>query len=95
MANQVATGLALTIFGVGFSARWPGPAIQGVPLTGPVEPDLVPNLSAAFARWLQQFLLLDPLVWFWRWCCRSWLHLVFPLSHAAPGWSLRAVGEIA
>jgi simple sugar transport system permease protein len=60
MANQVATGLALTIFGVGFSAlvgvNWVGTPLQGL------STDIWPSLSTA-SPMVQQLMLLDPLVW--------------------------------
>jgi ABC-type uncharacterized transport system permease subunit len=87
MANQVATGLALTIFGVGFSALI-GAGYEGVPLPG-LSTWLVPDLSE-HSPLLQQFLLLDPLVW---------LSFILPgllwwfLYRTRPGLILRAVGE--
>jgi simple sugar transport system permease protein len=87
MANQVATGLALTIFGVGFSAL-AGTSYEGVPLPG-LATWLIPSLSEQ-SPLLQQFLLLDPLVWF---------SLILPgliwffLYRARAGLILRAVGE--
>jgi len=87
MANQVATGLALTIFGVGFSAL-AGTSYEGVPLPG-LATWIIPNLSQQ-SPLLQQFLLLDPLVWF---------SLILPiliwffLYRTRAGLILRAVGE--
>jgi ABC-type uncharacterized transport system permease subunit len=87
MANQVATGLALTIFGVGFSAL-AGTSYEGVPLPG-LSTWLMPNLSE-YSPLLQQFLLLDPLVWF---------SLILPvliwyfLYRTRAGLIVRAVGE--
>jgi len=59
LANQVATGLALTIFGTGFSALI-GAAFEGVPFTG-LPTWLSPHLADA-PPLLQQILLIDPLV---------------------------------
>lgn len=87
MANQVATGLALTIFGVGFSAL-AGNGYQDVPLPG-LATWLVPHLSE-LSPLLQQLLLLDPLVWFSLispglvWCF---------LYRTRAGLIVRAVGE--
>ena len=86
-ANQVACGLALTIFGVGLSALI-GLPWQGTPITG-LATVLWPGLDAAPAA-VQQLMLLDPLVW---------LALATPfLIHAflyrsRRGLVLRAVGE--
>ena len=87
MANQVATGLALTIFGVGLSALI-GVAYVGTPITG-LATLLHPHLAQA-PPMLQQILLLDPLVW---------LSVALPfaghwfLYRTRPGLILRAVGE--
>ncbi len=89
MANQVATGLALTIFGIGLSALL-GEPFQSIPLTGMAR-TLWPHLSEA-PPLLQQILLLDPLVW---------VSLVLPFAVSAflyrsrAGLVLRAVGENA
>ncbi len=86
-ANQVATGLALTIFGVGFSALV-GVKFQGRPIPG-LATVISPNLAGA-SPILQQFLLIDPLVW---------LALAAPflvqafLMRSRAGLVLRAVGE--
>ncbi len=59
MANQVATGLALTIFGVGFSAlvgvKWVGMPLAGLPGA------IWPHLSTA-PPLVQQMMLIDPIV---------------------------------
>lgn len=86
-ANQVASGLALTIFGVGFSALFGAP-YQSHPIPG-LATVLFPDLSRA-APLVQQVLLIDPLVW---------LALAAPfavarfLDRSRPGLILRAVGE--
>ena len=87
LANQVATGLALTIFGTGFSALI-GAAFEGVPFTG-LPTWLSPHLAAA-SPLLQQLLLIDPLVV---------LAIVAPfavhwwITRSQGGLVLRAVGE--
>lgn len=87
LANQVATGLALTIFGIGLSA------LLGHPYVGHAMPGLATVLSpdlATAAPLRQQFLLLDPLVY---------LALLAPLAvqlllfRTRIGLILRAVGE--
>lgn len=89
LANQVATGLALTIFGVGLSALL-GEPFQSIPLTGMARV-LWPHLGEA-SPMLQQILLLDPLVW---------VALIVPfavhlfLYRSRAGLVLRAVGESA
>ena len=86
-ANQVATGLALTIFGVGLSALL-GVPYQNHPLPG-LATMISPDLSRA-GPLLQQLLLIDPLVW---------LSLVAPfavarfLGASRAGLILRAIGE--
>ncbi|TCZ64491.1 ABC transporter permease [Roseicella aquatilis] len=86
-ANQVACGLALTIFGIGLSALI-GLPWQGTPITG-LATVLWPGLDAA-SPLVQQFMLLDPVLW---------LALAAPLLVSAflyrsrPGLVLRAVGE--
>ncbi len=87
MANQVATGLALTIFGVGFSAlvgvKW-----IGIPLEG-IATDIWPSLSSS-SPIVQQLMLLDPIVW---------LAVLVPflihrfIYRTRAGLVLRAVGE--
>ena len=87
MANQVATGLALTIFGVGFSAlvgvKW-----VGTPLAG-LATAIWPHLSKA-SPIAQQLMLLDPVVW---------IALLTPFAaqwfiyRTRAGLVLRAVGE--
>jgi ABC-type uncharacterized transport system permease subunit len=87
MANQVATGLALTIFGVGLSALI-GINYVGTPITG-LATLMNPHLADA-SPMMQQFMLLDPLVW---------LSLALPfaiqwfLYRTRAGLILRAVGE--
>lgn len=88
-ANQVASGLALTIFGVGFSALFGAP-YQSHPIPG-LATVIFPDLAAA-PPLVQQFLLLDPLVW---------LALAAPfavqrfLMRSRAGLVVRAVGESA
>ena len=88
-ANQVASGLALTIFGIGFSALFGAP-YQSHPITG-LATLIFPNLSGAHPL-LQPLLLVDPLVW---------LALAAPfavarfLARSRAGLLLRAVGESA
>lgn len=87
MANQVAAGLALTIFGIGFSAML-GAGYQGQPLPG-LATTLFPDLATQ-PPLVQQVMLLDPLVW---------LAFLLPpavawfLYRTRPGLVLRAVGE--
>jgi len=86
LANQVAAGLALTIFGIGLSALVGFP-YQGQPLPG-LATTLFPDLATR-PPLVQQVLLLDPLVW---------LALASPFAVAGflrtrPGLLLRAVGE--
>ncbi len=87
LANQVATGLALTIFGAGLSALIGAP-YQSIPIAG-LAISLWPGLSHA-PPLVQQVLLLDPLVW---------LAAVLPFAASAfiyrsrAGLVLRAVGE--
>src|SRR5690349_11725144 len=59
-ANQVACGLALTIFGIGLSALI-GLPYQGTPITG-LATVIWPGLDAA-GPMAQQLMLLDPVVW--------------------------------
>jgi simple sugar transport system permease protein len=88
-ANQVASGLALTIFGVGFSALFGAP-YQSHPIPG-LATVLFPDLSAA-GPLVQQLLLIDPLVL---------LAVALPflvqrfLARSRAGLVLRAVGESA
>ena len=87
MANQVATGLALTIFGVGFSAligvKWVGTPLAGLPSA------IWPQLSKA-PPLVQQLMLIDPIVW---------IALLLPfvvswfIYRTRAGLILRAVGE--
>jgi ABC-type uncharacterized transport system permease subunit len=60
MSNQVATGLALTIFGTGFSALVGTPWL-GTPLPG-LATAIWPHLSSAPSL-VQQVMLIDPVVW--------------------------------
>jgi simple sugar transport system permease protein len=86
-ANQVACGLALTIFGVGLSALI-GLPYQGTPITG-LATVIWPDLDSA-SPMAQQFMLLDPVVW---------LALATPalvwafLYRTRRGLVVRAVGE--
>jgi general nucleoside transport system permease protein len=89
LANQVATGLALTIFGIGLSA------LTGLPWAGVPAPGLAatiwPGLPHAPPA-LQQLLLLDPLVWV------AFLGVFAVdrfLRRSRAGLALRAVGESA
>jgi general nucleoside transport system permease protein len=87
MANQVATGLALTIFGIGLSA------LLGLRYVGTPIPSLlavmVPGLGQLTGL-TQQILLVDPLVW---------LGILLPIAahrllfHSRAGLVVRAVGE--
>ncbi len=87
MANQVATGLALTIFGTGFSALV-GVSWVGTPIAG-LASAIWPNLSHASAV-VQQLMLLDPIVW---------IAVLVPFAahrfiyRTRAGLVLRAVGE--
>ncbi len=87
LANQVATGLALTIFGAGLSALL-GTGYVGQPLPG-LATSLFPGLAQA-SPVAQQLMLLDPLVW---------LAALMPfavgwfLYRTRPGLALRSVGE--
>ncbi len=86
-ANQVACGLALTIFGVGLSALI-GLPWQGTPITG-LATVIWPGLDRA-GPVAQQFMLLDPVVWL----ALAMPFLVFAfLYRTRPGLVLRAVGE--
>ena len=87
LANQVATGLALTIFGVGLSALVGKPFV-GVPIEG-LATAISPHL-AEDSPLLQQVLLVDPL---------AIAALILPfvlrwfLERTRRGLVLRAVGE--
>jgi len=87
MANQVATGLALTIFGVGFSAligvKWIGIPLQGI------SSDIWPGLSTA-PPIVQQLMLLDPVVWL---AVLVPFLIHFFIYRTRAGLVLRAVGE--
>ena len=86
-ANQVACGLALTIFGIGLSALI-GLPWQGTPIAG-LASVIWPGLDAA-GPVAQQLMLLDPVLW---------LALLLPalvgafLYRSRAGLILRAVGE--
>jgi simple sugar transport system permease protein len=88
-ANQVASGLALTIFGIGLSA------LAGVPFQSHPVPGLAqvmfPHIASA-SPLVQQVLLLDPLVWLAL--LSPWLAGRF-LARSRAGLVLRAVGESA
>ncbi len=89
LANQVATGLALTIFGIGLSA------LTGLPWAGVPAPGLAATIWPGLAHAppaLQQVLLLDPLVWiaFAGVFAVDWF-----LRRSRAGLALRAVGESA
>ena len=90
LANQVATGLALTIFGIGLSALiglpWAGTPDQGLPAT------LWPGLAHASPALQQVLLLLDPLVWL---AFASVIAVDWFLHRSRAGLALRAVGESA
>jgi simple sugar transport system permease protein len=87
LANQVATGLALTIFGTGLSALVGRPWV-GVPVTG-IATLIWPDLAGQ-PPVIQQLMLIDPLVV---------VGLLLPvaaqlfLSRTRAGLVLRAVGE--
>jgi simple sugar transport system permease protein len=87
MANQVATGLALTIFGIGLSALL-GIAYVGTPITG-LATLISPHLSEA-SPILQQFLLLDPLVYL---AMAAPFAVHWFLNRTRAGLVVRAVGE--
>jgi ABC-type uncharacterized transport system permease subunit len=87
-ANQVGSGLALAIFGAGFSA-YLGRSVAGLPLTSPLTPVAVPGLAQLPVVGELLFhhnplvyvgYLLVPLLWWW-------------LYRTRPGLHLRAVGE--
>ena len=86
-ANQVACGLALTIFGVGLSALI-GLPYQGTPITG-LATVIWPKLDAA-SPMAQQLMLLDPMVWLAL--ATPGLVWVF-LYRTRRGLVVRAVGE--
>lgn len=90
MANQVATGLALTIFGIGLSALI-GLPWAGVPATG-LAAALWPNLAHATPLVQQLLLLLDPLVWL---AVAAVVAVDWFLRRTSWGLALRAVGENA
>jgi len=87
-ANQVVSGLALTIFGSGFSA-YIGKPLVGVPLSAPFRAVAIPGLAdiPVLGKILFQHdalvylsFLLVPALWYW-------------LYRTRPGLHLRAVGE--
>ena len=87
-ANHVGSGLALAIFGTGFSA-YLGRSVAGLPLTTPFQPVAVPGLSQIPVVGEILFrhnplvyfgYALVPLLWWW-------------LYRTRPGLHLRAVGE--
>lgn len=89
LANQVATGLALTIFGIGLSA------LTGLPWAGVPAPGLAATIWPGLPHappMQQQLLLLDPLVWV------AFLGVFAVdrfLRRSQAGLALRAVGESA
>ena len=87
LANQVATGLALTIFGAGLSALL-GAGVVGQPLPG-LATVVFPKLAEA-SPVAQQLMLLDPLVWLAALMpfAASWF-----LYRTRAGLALRSVGE--
>lgn len=87
-ANQVGSGLALAIFGAGFSA-YIGRSVAGMPLTTPFRPMAIPGLSQIPVLGNLFFhhnplvyvgYVLVPLLWWW-------------LYRTRPGLNLRAVGD--
>jgi len=87
LANQVAAGLALTIFGVGFSALI-GVDYQGRPIAG-LATTLFPDLATR-SPVVQQMMLLDPLVWL---AAMLPAMVAWFLYRTRAGLVLRAVGE--
>ncbi len=87
LANQVATGLALTIFGVGLSALL-GQSYVGTPL------EALPNLAIP---WLSQIPLLGPIVFSHDFLVYLSIAMVFAISwflyRTRWGLVVRAVGE--
>jgi general nucleoside transport system permease protein len=82
-ANQVGSGLALTIFGTGLSA-YIGRSVAGLPLTTPFHAMAIPGLSRipvlGEALFHQNALVylgysLVPLLWFWLYRTRQGLNL--------------------
>lgn len=85
-ANQVATGLALTLFGLGLSA-FAGRGYTGLPITG---------LKSVAVPWISEWPVLGPLFHLDIPVCGSILSFVaidFFLKHTRAGLRLRAVGE--
>ncbi len=87
MANQVATGLALTIFGIGLSALL-GAGCVGRPING-LATLIFPRLAQA-PPLAQQVMLLDPLVWL---AAAMPFAVGWFLYRTRPGLALRSVGE--
>ena len=87
LANQVATGLALTIFGAGLSALL-GVGYVGQPLPG-LATSLFPGLAQA-SPVAQQLMLLDPLVWL---AAAMPFAVGWFLYRTRAGLALRSVGE--
>jgi len=87
-ANQIVSGLAMTLFGAGLSA-WLGKSITGMPLGG-----AVPKVDLA---WLDAAPILGPVLAHldvFTWCSLALvvlLHLY--LNHTSWGLHLRAVGD--
>jgi len=82
-ANQIVSGLALTIFGTGFSSYLGKPVI-GVALKNPFLPSPVPGLSqipffgpVLFNHTAPVYLsyILVPVIWYWLFRTRPGLHL--------------------
>ncbi len=82
-ANQIVSGLALTIFGTGFSSYLGKPVI-GVALKHPFLPTPIPGLSqipflgpVLFSHTAPVYLsyILVPVIWFWLFRTRPGLHL--------------------
>jgi general nucleoside transport system permease protein len=86
-ANQVATGLALTLFGTGFSA-FAGHRLAGLPIEG---------IHALHIPWLSDLPALGPLLFRFDAAVYGSIGLFFGVSrwltHSRPGLQLRAVGE--
>jgi simple sugar transport system permease protein len=87
LANQVATGLALTIFGVGLSALMAAP-FQSLPVVG-LSTALWPGMAHA-SPVAQQLMLLDPLVWL---AVATPFLVWWFLTRTRAGLVVRAVGE--
>jgi len=87
MANQVATGLALTIFGIGLSALL-GVNYLGTPIPG-LATRIFPHLADA-PPVAQQLMLLDPVVWI---AFATPVLVSLFLYRTRPGLVLRSIGE--